>query len=200
MRALRLAGLRLTRAARGRWALPALYLGSVIESSVLPWPIEFPLLAEMLRGRGHVFPAAIAVILGSVTGCLISFGVGAAAFGLVAPLLTETMASDVAGARTRIEDAGVWAVFVGMMTPVPVQFTSFAAGLAGVGFAGFVIAVTVGRSIRYMSMAVLVFLFGEEIMAWWRRRPPLLRRISVALFVIAFIAVLVWTGSGLAGG
>ena len=49
---------------RSGWAYPALFLGSVLESTLLPWPIEFPLLAVMLRGRAHVFPAALAVTVG----------------------------------------------------------------------------------------------------------------------------------------
>lgn len=192
-RALRLLALRLKRAARGRLALPALYVGSVIESSLLPWPIEFPLLVEMLRGRRHVFPAAISVILGSATGCLIAYAAGSAAFHIIAPVLTEAMAAHVAAARMRVEGGGVTAVFFAMMTPVPVQFTSFAAGLAGVGLTGFTLAVLAGRAVRYLAMAVLVFAFGEQIVAWWRRRPARLRRASVWGFTLAFLAFLGWT-------
>jgi hypothetical protein len=40
-------------------------------------------------------------------------------------------------------------------------------------------------------MAVLVFAFGERIMAWWRGRSRRLRRIGLALIGVVFVAALV---------
>ena len=175
-----------------RWAYPALFAGSLVESTVLPWPIEFPLLAVMLRGRGHVFPAAFAVTLGSVAGCALAYLVGALAFDAVAPLLArhESWAAAVEAARAQAEARGAPAVFFGMMLPTPVQITSFAAGLAGVGFPAFLGAVTAGRTLRYFSMAGLVFAFGERIMAWWRGRSRSTRRIGIAVIAAVFLLAL----------
>ncbi len=167
---------------RGGFAYPVLFVGSVIESAVVPWPIEFPLLAIMLRGRGHVFPAALVVTLGSVAGGLIAFAAGALAFDAVAAWIAEhpRWAEAVEVARAKAEARGGWAVFVGMMTPAPVQITSFAAGAAGVGPWVFLVGCLAGRAVRYGSMAVLIFAFGPRIMAWWRARS---RRVRIALFV-----------------
>ncbi|MGD2131946.1 MAG: VTT domain-containing protein [Maricaulaceae bacterium] len=181
--------------AHGRWAYPALFVGSVIESTVLPWPIEFPLLAIMLRGRGHVFPAAAVVTVGSVIGCVIAFSFGAFAYGLVEPWLAEhpDWAAAVEVARGKAEARGALAAFIGMMTPAPVQITSFACGLAGVGLPAFVLASLAGRTVRYFAMAVLVYLFGEAIMDWWRGRRTLVRRLIVAGLVVLFLIALVAT-------
>ena len=181
--------------AHGRWAYPALFLGSVIESTILPWPIEFPLLAIMLRGRGHVFPAAAVVTIGSAVGCIISFSFGAFAYGLVAPLLADNpdWAAAVETARAKAEARGALFAFIGMMTPAPVQITSFACGLAGVALPAFALASLAGRTIRYFSMAVLVYFFGEAIMDWWRARRRPVRRLIVAGLVLAFVIALVAT-------
>jgi membrane protein YqaA with SNARE-associated domain len=178
---------------RGGWAYPALFAGSVIESTVLPWPIEFPLLAVMLRGRAHVFPAALAVTAGSVLGCLLAFFMGARAYDAVAPWLMEhpSWAAAVDVARAKAEARGPIAVLIGMMTPAPVQITSFAAGAAGVGTWAFLAASALGRTIRYLAMAILVFAFGPRIMAWWRTRAPLARRIGMALISVAFVLALI---------
>lgn len=177
---------------RGRWAYPALFLGSVIESSIFPWPVEFPLLAVMLRGRVSVFPAASAVILGSVVGCLIAFAAGAAAFGAAESFLQShpSWAGAVEAARTRIEEGGALTVFLAMMTPVPVQITSFAAGASGVAAPAFAGAVILGRSARYLAMAVLVFAFGERVMTWWSARRRSVRRAFLAGLVAAFVLAL----------
>ncbi len=188
---------RLDRAARGERALPALFVGSVIESSILPWPIEFPLLAVMLRGRRHVAPAMLAVTAGSAVGCLISYLAGLAALEALAPLIEG--AASVEAARARMEEAGAWAVFLAMMAPVPVQLASFAAGLSGVAFGWFVLAVVTGRFLRYAAMGVLVFIFGEQVMAWWAGRSWRTRAAGLAVFLAAFVALFAWTLSGLAG-
>ncbi|PWE18847.1 hypothetical protein DDZ18_04460 [Marinicauda salina] len=196
-RRLRVFAGRLDRAARGPHALAALFAGSVIESTVFPWPIEFPLLARMLQGRAKVFPAAAVVTLGSALGCLIAYLGGVAAWDALSPVIAEPGAreSALAAARERIDRAGALAVFLGMMTPLPVQITSFAAGLAGVNPALFLAAVLAGRTVRYFSMAVLVYAFGERITAWWRARPPALRAAGVGAFLLAFIAAAVWVAT-----
>lgn len=183
----------LDRAARGRWALPALFLGSFIDSTVLPWPVAFPLAAQMLRGRRFVFPAAFAVLAGSVLGCAVMFALGLLAYEAVAPLLLDDagVAATVEGARANMEARGAWAVFVGMMTPVPVQLTSFSAALAGVGPVWFALAMVAGRSIRYLSMAVVLFFFGETIVAWWRRLSRPVRWGMIGLFAGIFAVLTV---------
>jgi len=177
---------------RGRWAYPALFAGSLIESTIFPWPIEFPLLAVMLRGRGHVFTAALVVVVGSVLGGLIAYVVGAAAFDAMAPTLAEheNWADAVAAARERAETRGAIAVFLAMMTPAPVQITSFAAGAAGVGGAAFFVAIAAGRALRYLAMAVLVFAFGQTIMDWWRARSRNVRWAIMAGLAVAFVVAL----------
>lgn len=154
--------------ARPGMAYPALFVGSVVESSVFPFPIEFPLTAVMLRGRAHVFPAAAAVIAGSIVGCVLAFAAGAAVIGALAPAVAGWAdGAAMAGARARIADGGPWAVFAAMLTPVPVQITSFAAGLAGLAWGPFVLAVSAGRAVRYLAMAIVLFACGDAIRAWW---------------------------------
>lgn len=178
---------------RGALAYPALFLGSVVESAVVPWPIEFPLLAVMLRGRGHVFPAALVVTLGSVGGALIAYAAGVYAFDGVADWIARhpRWAEAVDAARAKAVARGGWAAFIGMMTPAPVQATSFAAGAAGVGAWAFFVAALAGRAIRYGSMAVLIYLFGPRIMSWWRAQKRSVRLGLIAAICVLFVAALV---------
>lgn len=183
---------RVARAAGPGWALPALFVGSLVESAIFPWPIEFPLLAEMLRGRSHVFPAALAAALGSAAGAMAVFTLAGIGAGLVESWVTARpeFASELGEVRARLELRGGLAVFVAMLTPVPVQLTSLAAGFAGLSAPVFAAAVLSGRCLRFGAMAVLVFFYGERLMEWWRVQPALWRHVATGLFIVLFMAAL----------
>ena len=172
-------------------AYPALFLGSVLESTLAPWPIEAPLLAVMLRGRAHVFPAAFIVVLGSIVGCVIAFVASAALLQYAIGHVVDAAALEAA--QTRLEARGGWAVFFGMMTPVPVQVTSAAAGLAGLSFSSFLLAASTGRTIRYLSMAVLVFWWGPAIRSWWASLPTWMTRAGIIVMTLSFAVLLWWS-------
>lgn len=179
-----------TRSAK--WAYPALFLGSVVDSTIFPWLIELPLTALMLRGRAHVFPAAITVWAGSVLGYVIMFAAGAWAFEAASAFLAGRVdwLDQVQGARDTVTDRAAWPVFVSMFTPAP-QIVSFAAGAAGLSVQAFLLACLVGRALRYGSMAILVFFFGEQIITWWRRLPLAVRIGVIVALVAAFAASLI---------
>lgn len=175
------------------WVYGGLFIGSIVDSSLLPWPMEFPLTAVMLRGRAHVFPAAIVVWAGSVIGCLAMYVLGAFAFELATSMLDGRVGwfDGVAGARAAVDDRAAWAVFGAMFTPGP-QIATFAAGAAGVSFGAVLAACCIGRALRFGSMAVLVFIFGERIIAWWRAQSRWLRIGVIVLASAAFVALLVY--------
>ncbi|GGH02826.1 MAG TPA: hypothetical protein DF715_16550 [Oceanicaulis sp.] len=188
-RAIRLFRLRLIRAARGKWAVPALFIGSFIDSTVFPWPVALPLAAQMLRGRRHVFPAAAAAALGSVLGGLLVFVLARLAFEAIAPMVVDDSdaAARLAEVRARIETGGAVAVFAAMLTPVPVQLTSLAAGLAGVGGVWFALAITLGRGLRYFAMGLVLYAVGDQIVAGWLWLPRWGRWLVICLFAALFI-------------
>jgi membrane protein YqaA with SNARE-associated domain len=202
---------RLDSAARGRWALPFLLLGSVLESTVLPWPIEFPMTAYMLRGKRAAVEVITIVTLGSVIGCFLSYLAGRAAFDALEGfiLARPELEASLELARQRIENWGPLAVAFAMLAPIPVQVASFAAGLAEMPVWIFLVAVAVGRSARYWAMGVVVLLFGDQIMAWWKSLPKIWRDWGVGLALGVFLALCAFalvslfmpagTGTGVAG-
>jgi membrane protein YqaA with SNARE-associated domain len=182
---------RLEHAARGRWALPFLLLGSVLESSVFPWPIEFPMTAYMLRGKRAAVEVITIVTLGSVVGCFLSYLAGRAAFDALEGFIPARPAleANLELARERIEDWGPLAVAFAMLAPIPVQAASFAAGLAEMPVWAFLAAVAVGRSARYWAMGAVILLFGDQITAWWKRLPRIWRDWGVGLAFGVFLAL-----------
>lgn len=191
-RGIRLFQLRLMRAARGRWAVPALFIGSFVDSTIFPWPVALPLAAQMLRGRRHVFPAAAAAALGSILGGLLIYALARLAFDAVAPVLVDDSASaaSLAEVRNRMEAGGALAAFAAMLTPVPVQLTSLAAGLAGVGGAWFALAIILGRSLRYFAMGLVLYAVGGRIVAGWRLLPRWGRWLLIGFFAAVFVLLI----------
>lgn len=178
---------RLDGLARGFWALPFLFLGSVIESFILPWPIEFPMLAYMLRGRRHVVVVTITVVFGSALGAFLAYLVGSAALASIEGFIAvrPELAGQIGRAQDRVAEFGGPAVALAMMSPVPVQITSFAAGLARLPAEVFLGAVVIGRTFRYAAMAIPVYFFGERIMGWWSQRPAAFRvTVKLAVYVV----------------
>jgi membrane protein YqaA with SNARE-associated domain len=184
--------LRLMRAARGRWAVPALFVGSFIDSTIFPWPVALPLAAQMLRGRAYVFPAAAAAALGSILGGLLVYTLARLAFDAIAPVIVDDSAAAMAlaDARARMEAGGAVAAFLAMLTPVPVQLTSLAAGLAGVGGVWFALAITLGRGIRYFAMGLVLYAVGDRIVAGWRLLPRWGRWMLIGVFAALFVALI----------
>lgn len=180
---------------RGRFALPALFAGSVMESTVLPWPIEIPMLAYMLRGRPQTVAVTLVVSAGSATGCFLAFLAGAAALEALEGFIAARpgLEAGVAASRARIETYGPPAVFFAMLAPVPVQAASFAAGAAGMGAGPFILAALTGRTVRYAAMGAVVYAFGPAIQDWWSRRPRRLRRMAEITAVAIFLALFAWT-------
>jgi membrane protein YqaA with SNARE-associated domain len=182
-------------AMRGVWALPALYAGSIAESTALPWPIEIPMLAYMLRGRRQTVVVTLVVSAGSVTGCFLAYLAGAAALEALQGFIAARpgMEAGIAQSSARIEALGPLAVFLAMLAPVPVQLASFAAGAAGMAAPYFLLAAAIGRTLRYAAMGVLVFAFGPSVMAWWSERPTWVRRAAAAGIMLVFLVLFGFT-------
>lgn len=185
---------KLDSASRGRWALPFLFLGSVLESTIFPWPIEFPMIAYMLNGKRAVVEVVVICVLGSVVGSALIYLAGRAAFEAMEGFIMARpdLQSGLETAQAWIEEWGALAVAATTLAPVPVQMASVAAGLSEMAIWAFLPAIAAGRAIRYGAMGLLIIFFGDEITGWWERQPKALKQGGLAVFVIAFLALFGW--------
>lgn len=190
---------RLDDAARGRWALPFLFLGSVLESTVFPWPIEFPMIAYMLRGKRATVEVVTVCVLGSVAGGALFYFAGRAAFDVLEGFIAARpdLSASFETAQAWIDEWGALAVAFVTLAPVPVQMASLAAGLSEMSLWAFLLAVAAGRAIRYWAMGLLILFFGDEIMAWWEAQPEGRKRWGMAIVGAVFLALLVWAAISL---
>ena len=58
---------------------------------------------------------------------------------------------------------GMWAILVAAVTPIPYKVFTILGGALNLPLKTFIWASIVGRGIRFLSLGVLIFIFGEEI-------------------------------------
>jgi membrane protein YqaA with SNARE-associated domain len=157
---------RLHRWAEKGWATSLVGAWAVLQASVVPGPVEALFLPFGLADRQKVWRFAGAAIVGSVLGSLIAFGIGHYAFDTLGVRLLRLMgvgANDIARTGALFETHGWVLVLVGTLTPGPLKLVSMAAGAFGVPLSHFAAAILVGRSVRFLVGALVMYSAGKRL-------------------------------------
>ena len=152
----------------------ALGLASLLESSVLPLPIEAALVPAMLGWPGRLWQMAGAVLAGCLAGSLACYLVGAFLLEPVAAPLFELMGlADVfEAAKARLRERGIMAVLLVGLSPLPLPLATVGAGAVGLNIFLALGTVAASRAARYFGLALLVRLFGQPFADWVVRLAP----------------------------
>lgn len=142
---------------------PGLFLLALVDSSFLSVPEGNDILIVVLStGQSwETMSYYVAMtIMGSIAGCCILFAVGRRGGAFMQSRFSQPNLRRVEGIYRRW---GLWAVLVPAILPPPMPFKIFvfSAGAFGLSFRRFLLAVFVGRSIRYFSWGILAVLYGE---------------------------------------
>ena len=144
------------------WAIVALGINSFAESIFFPVPPD-PLLVGLAIIQPHLaIWLGVLVTLTSVAGAMVGHWTGRR-FGR--PILHKLFRQDkkVALAERMIKKYGVWATLMAAFTPIPYKVFAISAGALDLDRRTFILASLVGRGARFMSIGVLVYLYGEQI-------------------------------------
>ena len=168
---------------------PGLFLIAVADSSFLSLPEGNDLLIVILS-TGQTWEVmgyyASMTILGSVTGCCLLFFVGRRGGRFLTRRVSEKR---MRRAETAYRKWGIWSILVPSIMPPPTPFKIFVlwAGMFGVPLRKFIVAVLIGRSIRYYMWGVLAVLYGERARYFLENN---LKLVGVILFVLLLVAIL----------
>jgi membrane protein YqaA with SNARE-associated domain len=166
---------------------PGLFLIAVGDSSFLSIPEGNDVLLVILS-TGQTWATmtyyAAMTILGSVTGCVLLFTVGRRGGRFLHRRMSEKRRQELQEAYERW---GVWSILIPSILPPPTPFKVFVlwAGMFGVPYRRFIIAVFLGRSIRYLMWGALAVLYGESARYFLEHN---FRLVGIVLFV-ALVAV-----------
>ena len=170
---------------------PGLFLIAFLDSSFLSFPEVVDLLIIWLvtAHKHRVLYYALMPTLGSVAGCFALYLVGRK--GGEAFLRRRFSERHVDRALTVFRKYGLLAVAVPALLPPPVPFKPFvlAAGVAGVRPVDFLIAVSIGRGIRYFGEAFLALWYGERAAQFLRDNA---RPVSLALAMTVLVVGVGW--------
>jgi len=153
------------RWARSREGMWGLFAASFLETTVVPIPIEAVLVPMMLANRSRLWLIATVAFLGCIAGGVAGYAVGYLAYESVGqPLLSALDLAEEFGAfQHDFQSKGFWVIVAVGITPVPFQVATVGSGVAGYPLGPFVVAITIGRSIRYYGLALLARVFGRAV-------------------------------------
>jgi membrane protein YqaA with SNARE-associated domain len=149
---------------------PGLFIIAFLDSSFLSFPEVCDALIVLLtvRNEERMLFYALVTTLGSISGCYALYTVGRK--GGEAFLRKRFSARNVDRAMDVFRRYGMLAVIVPSLLPPPMPFKIFvlAAGVARVSRTEFLLAVAIGRGIRYFGEGFLALWYGEQAIEFLR--------------------------------
>ena len=170
---------------------PGLFLIAFLDSSFLSFPEVVDLLIIWLvtAHKERMIYYALMPTVGSVAGSFTLYLV--ARKGGEAFLRRRFSATRIDWALGVFRRYGVLAVIVPSLLPPPFPFKAFilAAGVARVRPAHFLVAISIGRGIRYFGEALLAVWYGERAIQFVRDN---FRTVSLSLAVAVLLGGIAW--------
>ncbi|GAB2792929.1 hypothetical protein GCM10027040_18930 [Halomonas shantousis] len=176
----------LDRLDRSRHALLLLFVASMMETLVVPIPIEVILIPWMLCHPDRKWTIASVALAGNLTAAMIGYYLGAFAMAQWGDALINFFGDQATynSFQSRFQQDGFTAILAIGLVPVPFQIAMLAAGASSYPIVMFLLAAMLGRGIRYYGLALLVALMGNAALQLWKRHSRPLGAVGVMLFGI----------------
>ncbi len=173
-----------------RYASPALMIVAFCESSFLPIPPDFLLIAMAIAKRVRALRYALITTVGSILGAALGYLIGHGLWEVSQDffyrfIFTPETFEMVAG---KYQEHGVWVVFIAAFTPLPYIACTISAGVCDINFPLFIAVSIVGRSMRYFLIAGLIRIWGGAIRGFVEKYFNLLT-VAFTIVLIAGFAV-----------
>jgi membrane protein YqaA with SNARE-associated domain len=175
------------------WAILILFVTAFLESTISPIPPD-PLLIPMgiMKPSSAIWFAALCT-LASVLGAVLGHRLGSQ-FGR--PLLGRFVSeSRIQSGEALFEKYGIWAVLVAAVTPIPYKVFTILAGVLNLDMKRFLIVSIIGRGMRFLSLGVVIYLFGENVQNFVEAQfetLALLAGVAVLASVLFVVILLKW--------
>ena len=143
------------------WAFLILFVTAFLESTISPIPPDpLPIPMGILQPNLAIWLGVLCTVA-SVMGAVVGHWLGAQ-FGR--PILGKFVSEGrIRSAESLFDKYGVWAVLIAAVTPIPYKVFTILAGVLKLDMKRFLIASIIGRGMRFLSLGVVIFLFGEDV-------------------------------------
>jgi membrane protein YqaA with SNARE-associated domain len=164
----------------------------LLDSSVVPIPGSMDVLTVVLSARQRNlwwYYAAMATV-GSVVGALVTYRL--ARKGGQEALSKRVKPRTLNKVKQKFERWGFGAIAIPAMLPPPVPMVPFvmAAGAAQYPARKFVLALSLGRGIRYTLLAFLAARYGRHILSFFKRSANAVQIAIAALLILSAVGIL----------
>ena len=170
-----------------------LFIIAFLDSSFLSFPEASDALIVLLTVQHpeRMIFYALTTTIGSVAGCYALYTVGRR--GGEAFLRKRFHERHIDRAMESFRRHGMLSVLVPSLLPPPMPFKIFvlAAGVSGMSHTDFLIAVAIGRAIRFFGVGLLALWKGQAAIEWLHDNAPAVG-IVLAAAIVAFAAVSFW--------
>jgi membrane protein YqaA with SNARE-associated domain len=147
---------------------PGVFLLTLLDSSFLSLPeiADLAILLMVTQHKSRLVLYAGSATLGSIAGCLVMYHLGRK--GGDALLRSRFASRGVERASRVFQRYGLMAVLVPAVLPPPAPFKVFVllAGVARVNQGRFILAIALGRGIRYFGEGLLAVRYGDQAAAF----------------------------------
>lgn len=172
----------------GSWAL---FTIAFCESSFFPIPPDILLIALAVGKPAKSFRFAVICSAGSVLGALLGYVIGLQFMDLIGRSIIEFyhLTDKMEYLATLFNRWDAWAISIAGFTPLPFKLFTISAGAFHINLPVFLLASTFSRTLRFMILGGLIFLFGPRIQRFIDRYFNALAVSFTVLLVAGFVAV-----------
>ncbi|MDN7123760.1 YqaA family protein [Pseudidiomarina terrestris] len=148
-----------------------IFLLSLLESIILPVPLELVLIPLLIHERDRWFTIATVALAGCLVGATIGYTIGVFFFDTAGQWLIQWfgVSAEFSEFQQDFSEHGFATLLLVGITPIPFQVGMLAAGSSNYPYLLFLLAAVIARGIRYYGLALLVNWLGERILNWWEQ-------------------------------
>ena len=173
---------------------PGLFVVAFLDSSFLSLPEINDLLLVLMvtRQKSRMVLYATSATLGSIAGCLVLYYLGRRGGDA---LVRRRFASErVDQALAVVRRFGVMSVLIPSLLPPPAPFKIFVllAGVAGISVPRFVVAIAIGRGLRYFGEGLLAVRYGDRALAYMEANAGTVTLVLAGLLLAGVIGYVLW--------
>ncbi|XGI83335.1 YqaA family protein [Halorutilales archaeon Cl-col2-1] len=164
-----------------------LFVLAFIESSFFPIPPDVVLIPLAVASPESAVFYGVVTTIGSVAGAVFGYYAG---YKGGRPLLEATVDDEkMELVEDYYDEYGVAAVGIAGLSPIPYKVFTLSSGAFRMDLRGFILVSVVSRGARFIGVAVLLSLYGEEILGFIEGSFGVL---TIGFGVIAAAAYVVW--------
>jgi len=143
-----------------------LYLISFVESSLFPIPIIFLMIPVQLAKQHKAIRIGFWVTISSVLGGILGYSLGYFFYDLIGIKIISFFGyqDQFANLTSKLsKNIEFWIVFFYAFTPFPYKLLTIGSGFVKFNFWVFIISSLISRGIRFLTISVLIWKFGNKI-------------------------------------